>query len=218
MHYLVIDFETTGVGTDKTDGYRPYTDERRPLPRANYPTEVAAALLDSSGVILSEEHMVVRGAQRFDPWVTEHCTHLSVPLCESEGVPMREVLRRLAAMVEGLGGQTVECTLVAHNMQYDWDDVLVRTARDEDLQEDKAFKTLSALPRYCTCVNRATLNNGTAYYFKRIGKYIGPSLQRLATSLGVPYETENAHGAQYDVRVTAMCVARLLQRSVDGRL
>ena len=33
--YLVVDFETTGLGKDAANGYAPYAADRRPLPRPN---------------------------------------------------------------------------------------------------------------------------------------------------------------------------------------
>ena len=39
--YLVIDFETTGVGSNKCN------PSQMPLPRPNYPVQLAAELLDS---------------------------------------------------------------------------------------------------------------------------------------------------------------------------
>ena len=96
--YLVVDFETTGLGKDAANGHAPYAADRRPLPRPNYPVELAAAVVEADGRISARAAMLVRGAERLDPWVEEHCPHLSVRACERDGVEFGEALARLAAM------------------------------------------------------------------------------------------------------------------------
>lgn len=203
MRYLVFDFETTGVGKDAANGYRPYADDLMPLPRTNYPTELAAALVED-GAVTARLHTLVRGARRLDPWVQRHCAHLSVERCEAEGVDFMDALAQLAALVARDPARP--CTLVAHNLQYDWDEVIVRTVRERKATDDAAFQTLRACAQHCTCVNEQTKADRSAYFFQRIGKWIGPKLEALARKYGVPFDASAAHDAAYDVHVTTCCL------------
>ena len=201
--YLVVDFETTGLGKDAANGHAPYAADRRPLPRPNYPVELAAAVVEADGRISARAAMLVRGAERLDPWVEEHCPHLSVRACERDGVEFGEALARLAAMAP-------DATLVAHNLAYDWG-VIAETASELGLKGGDAFRSLQAMPRFCTCVNEQTKRNRTAYFFKRLSTWIGPNLGTLAAAHGVAYDASKAHGAAYDVEVTAGCLVKIKQ-------
>lgn len=202
MHekYLEFDFETTGIGKDSKNGYRPYNQSQCPLPRPNFPVELSYTVVDSLGNVLeSVDSMLIRGAERLDPFVLEHCPHLSVKACERDGVDFLEALRALALASEG-------CTLVAHNIKYDWDEVIVATAREQGVAENVDFRKLQACPRFCTCINPSTKADKSAYYFKKLGKWIGPKLQALAAKHHVKYDPASAHKASYDVSVTLACL------------
>lgn len=203
--YLVIDFETSGVGTDSKNGYKPYPPSLMPLPRVDYPVQLAAELVDSNGNVVMAEQMLIRGVERLCPWVEENCCHLSVEDCDRDGVSFEHVIKVLADMV----GNN-QCTLVAHNIQYDWKDVMLRTARELHLDVTPNFRKLASLPQYCTCVNNTHKKEKSAYYFKKIGKWIGPKLSALAEKYKVEYDEHSAHDAAYDVRVTSQCLACLL--------
>ena len=133
----------------------------------------------------------------------EHCPHLSVRACERDGVEFGEALARLAAMAP-------DATLVAHNLAYDWG-VIAETANQLGLKGGDAFRSLQAMPRFCTCVNEQTKRDRTAYFFKRLNTWIGPKLGALAAAHGVAYDASKAHGAAYDVEVTAGCLVKIKQ-------
>jgi len=199
VKYLVFDFETTGLNKDPANGYKPYAAEDAPLPRENFPVELSYTVLDEQGLVIeSEESILIRGATRFDPWVLNNCSHLDVDKCNKEGVEFSEALRRLALAADG-------CTLVAHNMQYDWTDVIVATAD----KENPDFLKLKSCPQFCTCINPTTTANKSAYFFKKIGKWIGPSLEKLAALYKVKYEPALAHKASYDVAIVVECLRKM---------
>ena len=54
---------------------------------------------------------------------------------------------------------------------YDWG-VLAETASELGLKGGDAFRSLQAMPRFCTCVNEQTKRNRTAYFFKRLNTWI----------------------------------------------
>lgn len=204
MRYIVFDFETTGVGKDASNRYKPYTASKMPLPVKNYPVELAAVLLDNDGTILDRLSVIIKGAQRLDPWVLQNCPHLSIGRCDKEGVDFAEALGMLAELVTDPRDEGT--MLVAHNMHYDWDDVILHTVEELQLKESKAFLKLSNCTRLCTMVNPDTKKQGTSYFYKRINKWIGPSLCNLAHHFHVKYDTTLAHGAMYDAMVTAECL------------
>lgn len=206
MKYLVFDFETTGVGNDAKNQYKPYDRDLMPLPRENYPVELAAQLIDDGGRCLHKLHFLIKGARRLDPWVLQNCPHLSVARCDAEGIDFMEALRRMAAVIDG------ECTLVAHNMQYDWFEVIVRTVHELNEETSPAYRKLERCQRYCTCVNPSTKGDRSAFFFKKIGKWIGPKLSSLAQKNGVAYDPAAAHDAAYDVEITVQCLRSMLVR------
>lgn len=208
MQYLILDFETVGINKDETNGYAPYADDTAPLPRENFPTDVSACLVDATGTtVISRQMIVIRGARRLSPWVQQHCSNVSLKKCDREGVDFSEVIQRLADMV----GET-PCTLVAHNVQYDWDDVLHFTAKERNLTETVAYVKLKSCPRLCTCVNEVTKRERVAFYSKKLQKWIGPSLKKLAASYDIPYDDAAAHDSAYDVEVTRKCLVHLLTK------
>jgi|TARA_B110000046_G_scaffold182183_1_gene215661 DNA polymerase III epsilon subunit-like protein len=216
MSYIVIDFETNGIGVDKKNKYKPYPPDQMPLPRPNYPVELAFTVINADGIVVqSESSIIIRGATRLDPFVLENCPHLSVERCDAEGIDFMQAMEILANAAKG-------CTIVAHNMQYDWHDVIVCTMAERKRLDDVIPKVggsapkccfehfgyldLQKCPRFCTCVNAITKKDKSAYYYKRIGRWIGPSLQNLALKYNVSYDTSQAHMASYDVSVTLDCL------------
>lgn len=199
VKYLVFDFETNGINKDSLNNYKPYTKTERPLPRENFPVELSYAVLNEQGVVIeSEKSILIRGATRFAPFVMKNCPHLNVEKCNKEGVDFSEALRRLALVADG-------CTLVAHNIQYDWNDVIVVTAE----KENPDFLKLKSCPQFCTCINTTTKANKSAYFYKKIGKWIGPSLEKLANLYKVQYDAKLAHQASYDVGIVAECLRKM---------
>jgi hypothetical protein len=207
MHYLVIDFETTGVGQDQNNNYKPYAASLMPLPCKNYPVQLAYELLDDEFNVIDAKSILIRGAKRLDPWVIKNCPHLNVDDCDRNGIDFKDVIAMLVEVVKDK-----KCTIVAHNMQYDWDDVVVPMTRKLHLLEDENYQKLASFKRHCTCINSKTKKSKSAYYFKKIGRWIGPKLSDLAKQCGIEYDTKMAHDAIYDVRTTSQCLAKTLAK------
>lgn len=209
MKYLVLDFETTGVGKDAKNGYRPYSEDKKPLPRANYPVQICAKLIDKEGIVLDTLNEFIIGAEQLDPWVQENCPNISITRCCRDGINFGDMLVKLANMIP----DDDSCTIVAHNIQYDWDEVLLFTVREKELQNSNAFNKLKSCKRYCTCINDITESNDgpiKSYYFKKLQKKIGPNLKNLAKYYNVDYESDLAHDAEYDVDVTIKCLIHMI--------
>lgn len=200
--FLVFDFETTGDDKDSENNYKPYSRNVGPLPYANHPTELAAAVVED-GKIVDTTNIVICGAIRMSPWVIKNVTHLSVDRCDVEGIPFSEALESLAQLI---GNQPT--TLVAHNMEYDYNNVLIPAVKYYKLEDSTSFKRISTCPRYCTMINDNTKANKTAYFWKKIQAWRGPTLFDLAVSHGVTVDIARRHQASYDVEITTQCLCK----------
>lgn len=49
--FLVVDFETTGIGMDNANGYKEYAIDKRSLPRKNFPVELAAVIIENNEIV-----------------------------------------------------------------------------------------------------------------------------------------------------------------------
>ena len=209
MKYLVFDFETAGLDKDSANRFTPYTQDVAPLPRENYPMQLAAALVGDDETVYGEMSVLIRGVQRASPWVLEHCPDLGVERCNREGIDFMAALEQMAGMVKGANSP---CTLVAHNIKYDWFDVIVRTVHERGMEQHDSFGTLASLPQWCTCINVLTKYDRSAYFFSKIGQWIGPKLGTLAKKFEIDYDSAEAHDALYDVKVTTACLWHQLQQ------
>lgn len=211
MRFLVFDFETVGIDKDNDNGYKPYSNDKKPLPRENYPVEIGMCLLENDGTIVETRKIVIEGAERLSPWVEQNCSNVSLKTCEREGISFSDMLTRVADII---GDEP--CTLVAHNIQYDWDEVIVVTAKEMNLTDSPAYLKLKNCPRHCTCINDSTKTNKTAYYHKTLKKWIGPNMAKLAKSCGVEYDTNSAHDALYDVEITRKCFMKSIMYDIKN--
>ena len=194
-HYLILDFETNGIDAGA-------------LPCTNYPMQVSAILTDAQGQTVDTYTTLIAGATSVNEWVSNNCTHLSVKKCEREGVEFREVLSTLARMVN-----SDDTILVAHNLRYDYDMVLKPIAKMLNLERTDEFVALSRLRRFCTSINKANWDNDTCYYYKKLGKRMGPSLQKLAKRLFIKTDGFKSHNSEHDVELTRRCLAGMIERA-----
>ena len=94
-------------------------------------------------------------------------------------------------------------TLVAHNIYFDMEQTLARTARTSGLDSPALQKVLHN-PRFCT--KRCAYSRGL------FGQ--PASLAKLCGHFQVPYEASAAHDATCDTGVLAQCVAEAWRRGV----
>ena len=206
--FLIFDFETTGIDNNAKDKYKPYPKHKKPLPRENYPVELAARLIDQSGKTLNEMRVLIKGAERLSPWVLENCTHFNIEKINESGVSFEEALNMLADMVSN------ETVLVAHNIDYDWNAVLCSTVIDKKLENHSSYIKLKGCTRFCTMINETTKKTKQAYYWRKIQKMVGPKLQQIAADYGIEYDKDHAHDANYDVSITTKCLIKMIEKNL----
>lgn len=190
--FLVFDFETTG-----------FNGSADPV---NYPTQFACKLTTPTGIVVEEFQTLVRGAKELSEWSKCHCPHVTVKRCEEEGIELHDLLKKIVNIIE-----ECECTLVAHNMEYDWDKVLLPSVINQKLYGSDEFQKLRKYKRICTM-----LHEKNRYWHNKHKRWCGPSLQNLADKYNVEFDSNKAHDAMYDTDVTKMCLVKMLS-SDDGR-
>ena len=184
--YLIFDFETTG-----------WNDGADPI---NFPTEFACQLVTEKGTIVDQFETLVKGAGALSEWSKNNCPHVTIDKCNTEGIEIDELLKKILEVIGGL-----ECVLVAHNLEYDWDKVLTQIVILKGLHGSPEYQYLKKCERMCTMINCPS-----AYYNTNRGKWCGPSLANLADSYKIPFDNKKAHNAMYDVKVTRKCLVQIL--------
>ena len=186
---IVIDFETNGLAERKaTSNY--YT-----LPWQNYPCQLSVDIVED-GETWHAFDTLIRGATRFGRWSANNLS-FTVEEANEKGVELAEAIDRLAALI------TPGATIVAHNISFDMDQCLARTAKKLGYDSVGLQRVLTA-PRFCTyrCEYSKLLFGNKA------------SLEALCKHFEVDYCKEKAHDASYDTCVLAACVAAALRRGV----
>jgi DNA polymerase III epsilon subunit-like protein len=114
------------------------------------------------------------------------------------GMPFRWVVKKLAALLQD--GDTI----VAHNVKFDLDTVLARTAqklKERDYADVAGLDRILQAPRFCTM---------HCAYARSLAKQ--PSLALLCRHFEV--ELVDAHDARADTRALAGCIAEAWRRGV----
>jgi DNA polymerase III epsilon subunit-like protein len=139
---------------------------------------------------------IISGATNLSAWAK---THVNVTIEEIRGgMPFRWVVKKLAALLQD--GDTI----VAHNVKFDLDTVLARTAqrmKERDYAEVAGLDRILQAPRFCTM---------RCAYARSLDKQ--PSLKLLCKHFEV--ELVDAHDARADTRALAGCVAEAWRRGV----
>ena len=187
--YVVIDFETNGFSV--RDAERKHWT----LPWQNYPCQLSVDVVDD-GEVWHAFDTLIRGAIRFGKWSKENL-NFTVEEANEKGQALPEVIQRLAEL------DTPDTTIVAHNIQFDLDHCLARTASRLEC-DSAALQAVLSAPRLCTM--------RSAYSKMVFGR--GPSLGALCKHFQIDYSTKEAHDAAYDTKVLAQCVAAALRRGV----
>ena len=185
--YLIFDFETTG-----------WNGGADPI---NFPTEFACQLVTEKGTIVDQFQTLVKGAGALSEWSKNNCPHVTIDKCNNKGIEIDELLKKILEVIGGL-----ECVLVAHNLEYDWDKVLTQIVIRKGLHASQEYQQLKKYGQLCTM-----LSCPSAYYNKTRGKWCGPKLMNLADMYKIPYDVNMAHDAMYDVDVTRQCLVHILK-------
>jgi DNA polymerase III epsilon subunit-like protein len=148
------------------------------------------------GEILHAFDTIISGATNLSAWAK---THVKVSIEEIRGgMPFRWVVKKLAALLQD--GDTI----VAHNVKFDLDTVLARTAqriKERDGAEVAGLDRILQAPRFCTM---------RCAYARSLAKQ--PGLELLCRHFEV--ELTNAHDARADTRALAGCIAEAWRRGV----
>jgi len=187
MFYLILDFETTGFSSDA-------------IPQ-NYPVQFACQLVTPSGNIIEEYQTFIKGAIQLSEWSKKNCPHITIEKCNSEGITMEQLLSKLVNIVGDYN-----CTLVAHNIEYDWDKVMIPQIYKQNLHTSIEFTHLKKHDRLCTM-----LHDKNKYWNRNLNKWCGPKLENMANKYNIDFDTNQAHDAMYDVDITRQCLAKLLK-------
>ncbi len=194
MFYLVFDFETTGITGGSPN---------------NFPVQLACQLITETGTIIESFQTVIRGAKKLSDWTIKNCPHITIEKCMNEGIDIIEVLEKISTIIGDM-----ECTLVAHNLEYDWDTVLLPIIKEHELENNKHFKKIAQLERKCTMLDDT---HGLKYFHPRFKKYCGPKLCALAKRYHIDFDEKKAHDAMYDVDITRKCLSCILKDSTSKR-
>ena len=184
--FIVIDIETNGFA-EKNAPRSNWT-----LPFSSYPIQVSVDIVED-GQAYHAYDCVVSGARGLAAWVQKN-----VPITLEDvqrGRPFEQVLEDIAAIVQD--GDTI----VAHNVAFDLDTAIARTARRLNLDTPALRKILTA-PRFCTM--------RCAYSRQIFGR--APSLHALCKHFAV--DLQNAHDATADSTALAKCLEEAVKRGV----
>ena len=185
MRFVCLDFETNGFS-----GGVSWT-----LPFSNYPIQLSVDIVED-GEITHAYDTLIAGATSFADWVLKN-VHITVEEA-SKGVPFKQMLEDLASILQE--GDTI----VAHNISFDLDTAIGRTAKKLHITNQSLQKILQ-MPRFCTmrCAYTKSLQGGS-------------SMKDLCAHYQVTLT--NAHDARADSAALAECVAEAWRRGVmlDG--
>ncbi len=110
MRYVCLDFETNGFS-----GGISWT-----LPFSNYPIQLSVDIVED-GEITHAYDTLISGATSFADWVNDN---VPITVAEvSKGIPFKQMLEDLAGILQE--GDTI----VAHNISFDLDTAIGRTAK-----------------------------------------------------------------------------------------
>eukprot|EP00973_Karenia_brevis_P026133 3607253-Karenia_brevis.AAC.1 len=184
--FVVIDIETNGFA-EKNAPRSNWT-----LPFSSYPIQVSVDIVED-GQVHHAYDCIVHGARGLAAWVQKN-----VPITLEDiqhGRPFQQVLEDIAGLLQD--GDTI----VAHNVAFDLDTAIARTARKLNL-DTPALRRILEAPRFCTM--------RCAYSRQVFGR--APPLHELCKHFEV--DLQNAHDATADSIALANCLAEAVKRGV----
>ena len=186
MRFVCLDFETNGFPERASSA-------NCPLPFSSYPIQISVDVVDDDS---HTEHVYdthIHGATQFAPWVQQN-----VPVSLEDvnaGKKLVDVITDVARLLRD--GDTI----VAHNINFDLNTVLARTAKQLGIETPELRRILEA-PRFCTM--------SCKYSCDVFGKR--PKLADLCAHFEI--SLEHAHDATADSATLSGCVAEALRRGV----
>lgn len=186
--FLVLDFETNGFNASGAK-FKDWT-----LPCQNFPTQLSVDVIED-GEITHAFDTVIKGAKGLSAWSKANVNITLEDLEHGQALP--DVLETFAELI------TDDTTLVAHNISFDLDQALARTASKIGLSSPALEKILKA-PRFCTM--------NCAYSKLVVGKRA--NLGALCAHFQIDLSQHAAHDAVYDTRLLAQCLCEALRRGV----
>jgi len=188
MRYICFDFETNGF-YDPTSKYPNYT-----MPYESHPVQLSIDIVDEDGTITHAYDTVIAGAKGFTQWVVDNVP-ITLEQVRREGRPFREVLDVFAGLIQD--GDI----LVAHNLEFDFNRVIVKSITRMNI-ESPAAERIRAAPKFCTMkCSYSTSSFGKQVKFSKLCEHFGVTLN-------------NAHDATADAYALAECVSEALRRGV----
>jgi len=214
MKYIVFDTETTGLPERKSyDVYYPYTQlEKYKFSRL---VSIAWAVYDGGEKIISRYFIIKpEGFAINNSSKATEIHGITKEIAEEQGVDIHMVFLAL------LGDIDVELlqTLVAHNLEFDWNILLSEISRisrgnnKDNLNEEcrvagVLMKLVLSLKKHCTMKMGASVVKIPHRYSRSGWKY--PSMQELHEHLFGARFT-NAHNAEADMVACNACYQRLI--------
>ena len=186
--YVCLDFETNGFPGAKGAPRSDWT-----LPWSSFPIQLNVDIV-KHGEVTHAMDTLIQGAQQFAPWVRENVpiTHADL---DDHGAHFEDVVEQLGALLRD--GDVI----VAHNVRFDLETVLARTASKMDY-DSPALRMILSAPRFC--MMRCAYN--------RMALGSNPGMAKLCEHFQVPLE--GAHDARVDSAALAECVAEAWRRGV----
>jgi DNA polymerase III alpha subunit (gram-positive type) len=192
-YIVVIDIETTSLGPD--DMSQPTNTVAW---RNFHVTQFAWKKYTRDGTLVEKGSFYIKPIWDYPmPKEAFDVTHISKELLEKEGIPHSEFVRRVCDLCENTS------TLVAHNINFDAQGILVEMYRDP---YGRAFySTFRTLYRDCTCEMARTLLPFDTRWEKP--NQLDTVVKRLG--LSTVLDSSKLHSADYDVDLCALIYFRL---------
>ena len=193
IRYLIIDFETNGIGS-----FRPPTQ---------YPIQVSYRLVDFACRVIESYTTLIKGATDINwPEKLGECKW-TVDQLNREGKTIDEVYNRIEKYLDN------DTYIVGHNVDFDIGCLAYHTKKDK-IQYQKRICTMKKSREFCQLEYANSKKEEKKKDNNAPKKYKWPKLNELAEKLDITYESNDLHDAEYDVEITHKCLTELLKKRI----